>query len=135
LGESSMVIEVAAIKIFSARVVRFARIGAQTKRRLDRGLCERQPRRSVIVSEEVEIVMRVGQQAISLKEGRITCDGLIEKVGRLEIERLNICVKAGGEKNIFDAIVEIECGHVGSLFLLDCGFLKRREICLKLDGF
>ena len=68
LGQRANVIEVSLIEIFGTRKMRFTCVRAQVECRLNGRFCSCEPRRSMIVSEEVEIVMRVGQQAISLKE-------------------------------------------------------------------
>src|SRR5260370_32665957 len=78
--------------------------------------------------------MRVGQQAISLKEGRITRDGLIEQLGRLEIERLDICVKTSRQEDVLGPSVKVERSHVGSRRTLNRCLLARRKFRLQLIG-
>jgi len=56
---------VAAKEIFAARKVGFARGGTQTECCLDRSFCQRQPRGSVIKTQEIELVVGISQLAVS----------------------------------------------------------------------
>ena len=50
------------------------------------------------------------------------------------IERLDIGVKTGRQKDVLGAIVEIERGQIGCWRTFDRGFLGRRKLGLELIG-
>jgi len=60
LTERSVKIEVSTVKIFGTGEVGFAGIGTKTKGGLNRCFGLREARRSVVVPEEVEVIVGVG---------------------------------------------------------------------------
>src|SRR5262249_47279089 len=73
-----IVIEVPAIKIFRARKVRFARVGAEVKSCLNRRLRLSQTLGRSIVAKEVKDIMDPSQLAVCLEKRRIPRDGLVQ---------------------------------------------------------
>src|SRR5207244_3842199 len=75
LGNGTIVIHVAAVEIFPSRKVRFAGVGTQAECCLNRSVRQRQPRGSVIKTQEIELVVGVRELAVSKGKRWITRDG------------------------------------------------------------
>ena len=72
------------IKIPPTREVCFSGIRLQTKGSVESGLGQRKPLRGVINPKEIELVVRIGELAISEEKLRITCNSLVQQVNRLQ---------------------------------------------------
>ena len=78
----------------------------------------------MVEAKEVERVMSVGELAIRPEKRWITCDGLVQQIGRLHQIRFHGTAKAYQEK-IFGARVEIEGGDVPRRGPFDCILFTR----------
>src|SRR5262249_24509188 len=99
--------------------VRFACIRAQLKCRLDRRIRERQTRRSMVVTKEIELVVNSSKLAICLEEHWIMRDSLVQQIGRLQHIPSLIRRVVPSENEILGATVEIESGQIGSWCVLN----------------
>src|SRR5215831_10917392 len=99
--------------------VRFAGIRPQLKCRLDGRIRKRQTRRSMVVTEEIELVVNPGKLAIRLEKHCIMRDSLVQQIGRLQQIPSLIRGVVPGENQILGATVEIESDQIGRWCVLD----------------
>src|SRR3954462_5767121 len=83
LREGSIVITVPTVKMYCPSEVRLARVRPQTKGYFHRGIGQRQSRCGMINSQEVELIMCVGQLVLREKERWIAGHSLIQQINRL----------------------------------------------------
>ena len=124
-GQRTIIIEVAAIKIFCACKVRFARVGTETKRCLNCRLRQRQARRRSIVAKEVKNVMGPRQLTICLEKRRISRDSLVQQIDRFEQILFPSIAKERGRRKSFGARIKIEGIEVAGRCPLDSSFFRR----------
>src|SRR5207248_8382452 len=130
--QSPVVIKISTIEKFRAGKVRLAGVGSQPESCFDRGLRRSKSSRSMVAAQEIEIVMRVGEQALRGEEGRIAGKGLVEQINCLEQVLPAYGTEARGKNEIFRPAVEIECCYVRGWSLLDRTLLTRGQLSLKL---
>ena len=76
LSQSTLVIEIALVKIFCTREVRFARIGTEVRGYSHGCVRSRKAQGSMVVAKEVNAAMRLGELAVRLEKGGIMRDSL-----------------------------------------------------------
>src|SRR5438876_5951423 len=120
------------IKVPRACEVYFSGIRLQTKGGLESGLRQRKSFRGMINPEEIEFVVRIGEQAVGLEERRIARHRLIQQVNRLQQ------ILSGAEscriKHCLGATIEIERCDIRRGRVLDCRFFTWGKSRLKLIG-
>src|SRR5207247_9478614 len=83
---------------------RFASIRTEAERALDIGFGQGESCRSVTGASEVKHVLSLGELAIRIEKRWVTCDSLIQQLGRLEQIRSRVTKKPRFQKSSGAAI-------------------------------
>src|SRR6266581_6522301 len=84
----------------------------------------------MVEAVKIKRVMSVGELTIRIEKRWITRDSLVQQIDRLEGIRTH--ARAGRQKNIFGARIEIERADVARWRTLDGVLFTRRKFCLQL---
>ena len=112
----------------------FAGIRLQSRRILQRGVSEGEPRRRVINVEEIKLIVHVGQKAVSGHKPRVAFDRLVKQTSSLQKMWFQLSVKTMVVRDWLCSHVETKRNQVACGSPLDRRSFARCKFRLQLVG-
>src|SRR5258708_27812660 len=101
-------------------------LGPKTKRCIDRSLCKGETTRTVVVTQNVELVMNSGQLAVNFKIRWVQLQRLVQEIGCFEELLFSTLAVSRAQKKVPGPRVEIEGRNVSRGHTLNRGFFGVR---------
>src|SRR5437667_8871458 len=96
-----------------------AGIGPKTKCCIDRSFCKGETTRTVVVTQNVQLVMNSGQLAVSFKIRWVQLQRLVQEIGCFEQLLFSTLAVSRAQKKVPGVSIEIESGDIGSWWPLN----------------